>query len=235
MRRTASSSQSSESHAEEDAMSQQTDSYRIRLARPDEVPRLQAIEDEAGTIFGGLGLDRRGARRVVRPGRSGSPCRPGAGLGGLPGGRPPRGHGDCLSAGGGRVHRGDGRPASPWRARARCPSTRLRLCVGAGAGPRGGHPLDLPRCAVQRAVLQKARLQDLRPKEWTPACGRSADLPIPASPDTNTAWPPAAAIPARVPSNSFITSDRSNRPITGGAPPGRRSSMAARSPKTVTL
>ena len=37
-------------------MDQQTDSYRIRLARPNEVPRLQEIEDEAGTIFSGLGL-----------------------------------------------------------------------------------------------------------------------------------------------------------------------------------
>jgi GNAT superfamily N-acetyltransferase len=41
---------------EEDAMGQQTDSYRIRLARPDEVPRLRAIEDAAGTIFSGSGL-----------------------------------------------------------------------------------------------------------------------------------------------------------------------------------
>ena len=30
--------------------------YQIRLARPDEVPRLRAIEDEAGMSFGGLGL-----------------------------------------------------------------------------------------------------------------------------------------------------------------------------------
>jgi GNAT superfamily N-acetyltransferase len=37
-------------------MDHQTDSYRIRLARPDEVPRLREIEDEAGTIFSGLGL-----------------------------------------------------------------------------------------------------------------------------------------------------------------------------------
>src|SRR5947209_16947473 len=37
-------------------MDQQTDSYRIRLARPNEVPGLQEIEDEAGTIFSGLGL-----------------------------------------------------------------------------------------------------------------------------------------------------------------------------------
>ena len=31
-------------------------SYHIRLARPDEVPRLREIEDEAGTLFSGLGL-----------------------------------------------------------------------------------------------------------------------------------------------------------------------------------
>jgi GNAT superfamily N-acetyltransferase len=37
-------------------MDQQPDSYRIRLARPDEVPRLRAIEDQAGTLFLGLGL-----------------------------------------------------------------------------------------------------------------------------------------------------------------------------------
>ena len=37
-------------------MNQQTDSYRIRLARPDEVPRLREIEDEAGAIFSGRGL-----------------------------------------------------------------------------------------------------------------------------------------------------------------------------------
>jgi hypothetical protein len=37
-------------------MDQQTDPYRIRLARPDELPRLREIEDEAGTIFSGLGL-----------------------------------------------------------------------------------------------------------------------------------------------------------------------------------
>ena len=30
--------------------------YRIRLARPGEVPRLRAIEDEAGILFSGLGL-----------------------------------------------------------------------------------------------------------------------------------------------------------------------------------
>jgi GNAT superfamily N-acetyltransferase len=33
-----------------------TDTHRIRLARPDEVLRLRAIEDEAGTLFTGLGL-----------------------------------------------------------------------------------------------------------------------------------------------------------------------------------
>ena len=37
-------------------MVQQTDPYRIRFARPDEVPRLREIEDEAGTTFSGLGL-----------------------------------------------------------------------------------------------------------------------------------------------------------------------------------
>ena len=37
-------------------MDQQPNSYRIRLARPDEVLRLREIEDEAGTIFSGLGL-----------------------------------------------------------------------------------------------------------------------------------------------------------------------------------
>ena len=30
--------------------------YQIRLAHPDEVPRLRAIEDEAGLSFAGLGL-----------------------------------------------------------------------------------------------------------------------------------------------------------------------------------
>jgi len=39
-----------------DALDQRRDSYRIRVARPDEVPRLREIEDEAGTIFSGLGL-----------------------------------------------------------------------------------------------------------------------------------------------------------------------------------
>ena len=39
-----------------DAMGQQTASYRVRLARPDEVTRLRAIEDAAGRIFSGLGL-----------------------------------------------------------------------------------------------------------------------------------------------------------------------------------
>jgi hypothetical protein len=33
-----------------------TASYRIRLARTGEVPRLRDIEDEAGTLFAGLGL-----------------------------------------------------------------------------------------------------------------------------------------------------------------------------------
>jgi GNAT superfamily N-acetyltransferase len=37
-------------------MDQRADSYRIRLARPDEVARLREIEDEAGTMFSGLGL-----------------------------------------------------------------------------------------------------------------------------------------------------------------------------------
>ena len=32
------------------------DSFRIRLARPDEIARLREIEDEAGTMFSGLGL-----------------------------------------------------------------------------------------------------------------------------------------------------------------------------------
>jgi GNAT superfamily N-acetyltransferase len=39
-----------------DAMGQQTASYRVRLARPDEVTRLRAIEDAAGGIFSGLAL-----------------------------------------------------------------------------------------------------------------------------------------------------------------------------------
>jgi lactoylglutathione lyase len=33
-----------------------TDSFRIRLARPDEIARLREIEDEAGTMLYGLGL-----------------------------------------------------------------------------------------------------------------------------------------------------------------------------------
>jgi GNAT superfamily N-acetyltransferase len=37
-------------------MSQQAASYRIRLARPDEIPRVREIEDEAGMIFSGLGI-----------------------------------------------------------------------------------------------------------------------------------------------------------------------------------
>jgi len=32
------------------------DSFRLRLARPDEVPRLREIEDAAATLFAGLGL-----------------------------------------------------------------------------------------------------------------------------------------------------------------------------------
>ena len=39
-----------------DALDRRRDSYRIRVARPHEVPRLREIEDEAGTIFSGLGL-----------------------------------------------------------------------------------------------------------------------------------------------------------------------------------
>ncbi|HET9624165.1 MAG TPA: GNAT family N-acetyltransferase [Kofleriaceae bacterium] len=31
-------------------------SYHVRLARPDEIPRIRAIEDEAGTVFAGLGI-----------------------------------------------------------------------------------------------------------------------------------------------------------------------------------
>lgn len=37
-------------------MGQEPTSYRIRRARPDEVPRLRAIEDAAGAMFSGLGL-----------------------------------------------------------------------------------------------------------------------------------------------------------------------------------
>jgi len=37
-------------------MDEPIDAYPIRLARPDEVVRLREIEDEAGTIFAGLGL-----------------------------------------------------------------------------------------------------------------------------------------------------------------------------------
>jgi len=37
-------------------MDRRADSYRIRLARPDEVSRLREIEDEAGAMFSGLWL-----------------------------------------------------------------------------------------------------------------------------------------------------------------------------------
>ncbi|BDG05235.1 GNAT family N-acetyltransferase [Anaeromyxobacter oryzae] len=37
-------------------MDQRTHAYRIRPARPEDVPRLRAIEDEAGAMFSGLGL-----------------------------------------------------------------------------------------------------------------------------------------------------------------------------------
>jgi hypothetical protein len=37
-------------------MGHQTTSYRVGLARPDEVPRLRAFEDAAGRSFSGLGL-----------------------------------------------------------------------------------------------------------------------------------------------------------------------------------
>ena len=37
-------------------MDPQLYSYSIRLAGPDDVPRIQEIEDEAGTVFSGLGL-----------------------------------------------------------------------------------------------------------------------------------------------------------------------------------
>jgi GNAT superfamily N-acetyltransferase len=37
-------------------MGRQTASYRVRLARPDEVSRLRAVEDAAGRMFSGLGL-----------------------------------------------------------------------------------------------------------------------------------------------------------------------------------
>lgn len=38
------------------SMAQPTHAYSIRLARPDELSRLREIEDEAGTLFSGLGL-----------------------------------------------------------------------------------------------------------------------------------------------------------------------------------
>ena len=37
-------------------MNEPTDAFVIRLARPDEIPRVREIEDEAGTVFSGLGL-----------------------------------------------------------------------------------------------------------------------------------------------------------------------------------
>ena len=37
-------------------MDQPMDAYLIRLARPEDVPRTREIEDDAGTIFSGLGL-----------------------------------------------------------------------------------------------------------------------------------------------------------------------------------
>ncbi len=37
-------------------MYQQAAQYRIRLARPDELPRLREIEDRAGAMLSGLGL-----------------------------------------------------------------------------------------------------------------------------------------------------------------------------------
>ena len=38
------------------AMQLHPETFRIRLARPDEVMRLREIEDIAGTLFSGLGL-----------------------------------------------------------------------------------------------------------------------------------------------------------------------------------
>jgi len=37
-------------------MEQEAGTHRIRLARPDEIGRVREIEDEAGTLFAGLGL-----------------------------------------------------------------------------------------------------------------------------------------------------------------------------------
>ena len=37
-------------------MNKEINSYHIRLARPNEIPRLRGIEDDAGEMFSGLGL-----------------------------------------------------------------------------------------------------------------------------------------------------------------------------------
>jgi hypothetical protein len=76
-------------------MDQRTVSYRIRLAHTEEVPRLREIEDEAGTIVSGLGpIDE--ALDVSFPWTS----RPAWSSWDRSGGRPARGHGDRLAAGG---------------------------------------------------------------------------------------------------------------------------------------
>jgi hypothetical protein len=137
---------------------QQPDSYRMRLARPDEISRLREIEDEAGTIFSGLGLIDE-ALDVAFPVDDLVRL---VGMGQVWVGCPENDLPVVMviaSVGGGGVRRGDGRPAKPWQARARGSPARLCLRVGAGGGPRGGHAFDLPRRAVERAVLQEARIQ----------------------------------------------------------------------------
>jgi hypothetical protein len=232
-------------------MSQQTDSYRIRLARPDEVPRLQAIDRKHG--FRDLqptewtpGM-RKIRQQEARHGlhvealvfmRREPAAALGSALAAVPG----------TPAGPRSPRRPSGRPPPPRPpAAAALPQLVQRRREHRLARPSRGQQLGQPAGGLAGDILQRAQRPRCQQRITRPSTHQasapcrstnrrtSADLPIPASPDTSTACPPAVAIPASIPSSSFITSDRSNRPITGGASPGRRSSMAARSPKTATL
>jgi 4-diphosphocytidyl-2-C-methyl-D-erythritol kinase len=136
-------------------MGEQTASYRVRLARPDEVPRLRAIEDAAGTLFSGLGLIDEALdvsfplddlARLVGMGQVWAGC--------LEDGFPV---GMVIASVREETVYVEEMDVLPEHGR-RGLGARLCLRMGASARLFGGHPVDFPRRAMEWTVLPKARL-----------------------------------------------------------------------------
>ena len=134
-------------------------SFRIRLARPDEIARLREIEDKAGEMFSGLGLNDDTLDssfpiddliRLVGMKQAWVAC--------TEDDRPVGMVFASVREGAVYVEELDVMPEFGRRGL----GSRLLNCVCDWAREQrcaASHPLDLPRCAVERAVLQKTWLQ----------------------------------------------------------------------------